>query len=167
MVTSRRLKYCVLFCFFVALFFGFCLRESPAGTDGTLNNEPATAPQAETAPLLPPGQRSAPVFEVRIVRKYPHDPRAFTQGLIFANGFLYESTGLNAGSSLRKVDLQTGRVLQEYDLPSRYFAEGLTLWHGSLIQITWKSEKGFVYSQENFVVGTGIQLFGRGLGSDQ
>jgi len=98
---------------------------------------------------------------------YPHDPEAFTQGLVFANGFLYESTGLNGKSSLRKVELETGRVIKKYSLSPRYFAEGLTLWNGSAVQLTWKSGKGFVYNLESFAVEREFKYHGEGWGLTQ
>ena len=86
----------------------------------------------------------------KIVRTYPHDPEAFTQGLLYADGFLYEATGLEGKSSLRKVELTTGKVLQRVDLPGAYFGEGLALWKDKLIQLTWKSKIGFVYDRATF-----------------
>lgn len=85
-----------------------------------------------------------------VVNTYPHDPQAFTQGLIFHNGYLYESTGLYGESSLRKVALETGEVLQQVDLPSNYFGEGLTLWEDTLLQLTWLEETGYIYDLEDF-----------------
>ncbi|MEM8718911.1 MAG: glutaminyl-peptide cyclotransferase [Cyanobacteria bacterium P01_G01_bin.39] len=82
-----------------------------------------------------------------IVHTYPHDPQAFTQGLIYDQGELYESTGLRGRSSLRRVELATGKVLQINNLDDRYFGEGMTLWQDSLIQLTWVSQTGFVYDQ--------------------
>lgn len=86
----------------------------------------------------------------RIVRQFPHDASAFTQGLIYLNGALYESTGLHGHSSLRKVDLETGRILQEIKIPERFFAEGLTGWQRHLIQLTWQARTGFVYDLLTF-----------------
>lgn len=86
----------------------------------------------------------------RVIHRYPHDPNAFTQGLIYLNGHLYESDGLYGKSSLREVDLQTGRVIREIQLPSQYFGEGLTNWGNTLIQLTWKAHIGFVYNRSNF-----------------
>jgi glutamine cyclotransferase len=86
----------------------------------------------------------------RVVRSYPHDPQAYTQGLVYENGFLYESTGLNGRSSLRMVDLETGRVLQRADVPEKYFAEGLTDWGSTLIQLTWQSHIAFEYDRFSF-----------------
>lgn len=86
----------------------------------------------------------------RIVHTYPHDPQAYTQGLLFQDGHLYESTGLNGRSSLRMVDLKTGRVLQSSQLPAKYFAEGLALWRSTLVQLTWQSHIAFVYDRFSF-----------------
>jgi glutamine cyclotransferase len=86
----------------------------------------------------------------RIVHTYPHDPKAFTQGLVFVDGYLYESTGLNGQSSLRMVDLASGRVLQEQPVSSKYFAEGLTNWGSTLVQLTWETHVGLVYDRFSF-----------------
>lgn len=91
-----------------------------------------------------------PVESYRIIHTYPHDSNAFTQGLVFVNGMLYESTGQRGQSSLRMVDLASGRVLQKHDLPARYFGEGLTDWQSQLIQLTWQSHLGFVYDTFSF-----------------
>jgi glutamine cyclotransferase len=96
---------------------------------------------------------SAPAFAAdtyRIVHTYPHDPQAYTQGLVFVDGHLYESTGLNGRSSLRMVDLETGRVLQSAPVPSQYFAEGLAAWGSTLVQLTWQSHVVFVYDRFSF-----------------
>lgn len=86
----------------------------------------------------------------RIVHTYPHDPRAYTQGLIYIDGHLYESTGLNGRSSLRMDDLATGRVLQSDAVPGQYFAEGLAAWSSTLVQLTWQSHVAFVYDRFSF-----------------
>jgi glutaminyl-peptide cyclotransferase len=86
----------------------------------------------------------------QIVHTYPHDPKAFTQGLIYVDGHLYESTGLTGRSSLRMVDLSSGQVMQNYNLPQEYFGEGLTDWGSTLIQLTWLSHKAFVYDRFSF-----------------
>ena len=82
--------------------------------------------------------------------KYPHDPRAFTQGLEYHNGYLYESTGLNGQSSLRKVDLKTGEVVKEVNVPAQYFAEGLTILGNKIYQLTWQTKLGFIYDLDTF-----------------
>jgi glutaminyl-peptide cyclotransferase len=94
--------------------------------------------------------RTVAVERYRIVHVYPHDATAFTQGLVFVNGMLYESTGLRGQSSLRMIDLASGRMLQQHDLAARYFGEGLTDWQSQLIQLTWQSHLGFVYDRFSF-----------------
>jgi glutamine cyclotransferase len=86
----------------------------------------------------------------RVINTYPHDRQAFTQGLIFLDGHLYESTGQDGHSSLRMVELETGRVLQKAPLKEKYFAEGLTNWGSTLVQLTWLSHIGFVYDRSSF-----------------
>jgi glutaminyl-peptide cyclotransferase len=89
-------------------------------------------------------------YSYKIVNTYPHDPNAFTQGLLWQNGFLYEGTGLEGHSSLRKVDLKTGKILQNYNLPARYFGEGITIFNDVIVQLTYKSQIGFVYDKQTF-----------------
>lgn len=89
---------------------------------------------------------------------------AFTQGLIYIDGHLYESTGLNGKSSLRMVELATGRVLQQHDVPAEYFGEGLTDWGSSLIQLTWQAHKGFVYDRFSFSLVRTFPYEGEGWG---
>ena len=92
----------------------------------------------------------ASVWRHEVVRTYPHDPDAFTQGLVFRDGALYESTGLNGKSSLRRVALDTGRVLQRTSVDRRYFAEGLAAWGPNLVQLTWDTNVAFVYDRASF-----------------
>ena len=100
----------------------------------------------------------------RIVLTYPHDPQAYTQGLVFVDGHLYESTGLNGRSSLRMVDLETGRVLQSAAVPSQYFAEGLAPWGSTLVQLTWQSHVAFVYDRFSFRLLRTLHYDGEGWG---
>lgn len=86
----------------------------------------------------------------RVVRTYPHDAHAFTQGLVFVDGRLYESTGINGQSSLRMIDLQTGRILQDQPVDPKYFGEGLTNWGSTLIQLTWQAHVAIVYDRFSF-----------------
>jgi len=107
--------------------------------------------------IKPPGEEENGVARIRrytyeVLHTYPHDPAAFTQGLLFADGFLYESTGQYGRSSLRKVDLETGQVLQSVPLEGQFFGEGLTLFGKRLIQLTWRSQVGFVYDWESFAL---------------
>jgi glutamine cyclotransferase len=107
-----------------------------------------------TACSLPHGTlETSPRLPEKILRRYdvvnswPHDPRAFTQGLVFSNGFLYESTGFHGASSLRLVDPGTGMVLKSVAIPDHYFAEGITILNGKIYQLTWQEGKGFIYDQ--------------------
>ncbi|MCW4035161.1 MAG: glutaminyl-peptide cyclotransferase, partial [Candidatus Bathyarchaeota archaeon] len=84
-------------------------------------------------------------YTYNIVNVYPHDETAFTQGLVFDSGNLYEGTGRNGESTLRRVDLESGNVTQLYSLPSNYFGEGITIFGDKIFQLTWTSHKGFVY----------------------
>jgi glutamine cyclotransferase len=93
---------------------------------------------------------ATPVYTYRIVSVYPHDPSAFTQGLVFENDFLYEGTGNYGSSTLRKVDLRTGKILQIHRLSPRYFGEGITIYRDKIIQLTWQSHVGFVYDKASF-----------------
>ncbi len=103
----------------------------------------------------------------RVVHTYAHDPQAYTQGLLYEDGYLYESTGLNGRSSLRMVNLETGRVLQRADVPAQYFAEGLAAWGSTLIQITWQSHIAFVYDRFSFRVLHTLNYAGEGWGLTQ
>ena len=109
-------------------------------------------------------QSRPPVYGYRIVNTYPHDPQAYTQGLIYRDGSLYESTGLNGRSTLRKVKLETGEVLQLEHLDPRYFAEGLADWNGRLVQLTWQSNVGFVYDLVSFKLQNTFRYSGEGWG---
>ncbi len=93
---------------------------------------------------------AAPVFGYEVVKVYPHDREAFTQGLVYRDGVLFESTGLRGRSSLRRVRLETGEVLQRMTVDDRYFAEGLTDWGNQLLQLTWDTNIGFVYDLTSF-----------------
>lgn len=90
------------------------------------------------------------VFDYKIINVYPHNTDAYTQGLEFHNGYLYESTGQNGASSLRKVELKTGKVLQKIDIPRNYFAEGMTILNDKIYQLTWREGVGFVYNLADF-----------------
>src|SRR5579863_2563694 len=103
----------------------------------------------------------------QIVHSYPHDQNAFTQGLIYLDGALYESTGLKGQSSLRKVDLDTGKILQFVADPADYFAEGLTNWGSTLVQLTWQSHIALVYDRATFHVLRTFQYPGEGWGLTQ
>jgi len=103
-------------------------------------------------------------YGYRLVHAFPHDPQAFTQGLIFRDGFLYESTGLEGKSSLRKVRLETGEVVEQRSIDSKYFAEGLADFGDRLFQLTWRSGVGFVYSLADFKPQRTFSYQGEGWG---
>ncbi len=109
-------------------------------------------------------RRPAPVQGVRVVAAFPHDPAAFTQGLVFADGAFYESTGLNGESSLRRVEVATGKVLQAIKIPEEYFAEGLALVGDELLQLTWQHHRGFVYDRKTFAQKRTFAYKGEGWG---
>jgi glutaminyl-peptide cyclotransferase len=117
---------------------------------------------AASTATAPPAPARAEGYQ--IIHTYPHDPNAFTQGLIYVDGHLYESTGLNGRSSLRMVDLTTGEVLQRHDLPQQYFGEGLTDWDTALIQLTWTSHVAFVYDRFSFSLQRTFTYPGEGWG---
>jgi len=99
-----------------------------------------------------PANSTAAHYTYSVVNVYPHDTNAFTEGLVYDNGFLYESTGLYGSSTLRRVDLETGQVLQIYALPAQYFGEGIAIVGDRIIQLTWQSNVGFVYDKSNFTL---------------
>jgi len=96
---------------------------------------------------LPPEE---PVYGYRVLNVFPHDSGAFTQGLVMADGVLYEGTGLNGRSSIRRVELETGAVLQNRTLPRHFFGEGVTVLGNRIIQLTWRSGLGFIYDRDSF-----------------
>lgn len=104
----------------------------------------------QNPPQLPPAGSRVPKYGYFVVRAYPHDPTAFTQGLEYRDGFLYEGTGLKGRSSIRKVAIDTGKVLQEHPISPEYFGEGITLMGGTLFELTWQSHVGFVYDTATF-----------------
>jgi glutamine cyclotransferase len=121
------------------------------GSSSSPGAEPSTPAAASAAPAAVTG--AAPAVEqlrYEIVRSHPHDPAAFTQGLTVAHGQLYESTGLHGQSSLRRVDLQSGAVLQQIVLDERYFGEGIAVTGDRIVQLTYRTGVGFVYDRKTF-----------------
>lgn len=131
---------------FTAAFYHIC----HATTSQALADKPAT-----------------PIYGYRIVNEYPHDPEAFTQGLFFDGGDLYESTGLHGRSSVRRLDLASGKVQQINELPVFYFGEGVTGWQDTLIQLTWHSRVAFVYDKKNLQLLRTLPYAGEGWGITQ
>lgn len=103
-----------------------------------------------TKPIYIMADSQPEIYTYKIINTFPHDKSAYTQGLVFYNGFLYEGTGQKGKSTLRKVELQTGKVLQKIDLDSTYFGEGITIFKNKIHQLTWKGGIGFVYDLETF-----------------
>jgi len=105
-----------------------------------------------------------PTYTYDVVNRWPHDPTAFTQGLVFYDGALVESAGSYGHSSLRKVDLQTGKILKKADVPNKYFAEGLTVFQGKIFQLTWREDVCFVYDPNTFTLTSLLAYTGEGWG---
>jgi glutaminyl-peptide cyclotransferase len=127
----------------------------------------AAAGLSALAPAFAQRATRATVDGYKVVKAYPHDPNAYTQGLIFRDGVLYESTGLNGRSSLRKVKLETGEVLQQVRVPPEYFAEGLAEWKGQLVQLTWQNNVAFVYDRATLARQRNLSYTGEGWGLAQ
>ena len=108
-----------------------------------------------------------PVDGYRIVREYPHDPTAFTQGLLFLDGRLYESTGLNRQSTIREVRLEDGKVLRSVSIPPQYFGEGLVNWGPDLLSLTWQDGLGFRWNRADFRQKGEFRYPGEGWGLTQ
>lgn len=103
-------------------------------------------------------------YTYSVVNAFPHDPAAFTQGLVFEDGFLFEGTGLYGFSTLRRVALETGDVLQVHDLDDQFFGEGITIYEDKILQLTWRSQVGFVYDKETFAFEREFGYAGEGWG---
>src|SRR5712671_889431 len=114
------------------------------------------------------GQRSPsadlPLFGYQVVRVYPHDPDAFTQGLQYLDGALYEGTGLNGRSSIRRVALESGKVVRKREVADQYFGEGITVFGSELFQLTWRSGTAFVYDRGSFSPTKMFKYAGEGWG---
>lgn len=105
-----------------------------------------------------------PVYAVSIAATHPHDPTAFTEGLFFKDGALYESTGEEGSSLIRKVEPATGKVLQQVELPAPYFGEGIVAFGDKLYQLTWKDQTGFTYNFKDMALGDTFSYQGEGWG---
>lgn len=151
---------------FILIFLAACANQTETTPEPTSLAEtavpiatiPPISPTETAVPQCEPFEATAvspptnsPTDTYQIINSYPHDPFAFTQGLLYEDGILYESTGIKrTPSSLRKVDLATGELLQFLDVGNDFFAEGLVLWQGKLIQLTWQNRVAFVYDKESF-----------------
>ena len=103
-------------------------------------------------------------YGYRVVKTYPHDRNAFTQGLEYRDGFLYEGTGVVGRSSVRRVELATGRVVQEFDVPQPFFGEGITVLNQQILELTWQTQTGFVYDKASLRVLRSFNYTGEGWG---
>ena len=124
---------------------------------------------ATRAPGFVPQQASGnlPIYGYQIVKVFPHDPKAFTQGLQYVDGALYEGTGQVGQSSIRKVELATGKVLQRRDVLPPHFGEGITVWKNDLIELTWQTHVAFVYDRATFAPKKQFNYPGEGWGLTQ
>ncbi len=125
----------------------------PTATPFPTTPSPATQPAAAATGSPAPNTNDSagiPVYRFRVVNSYPHDPDAFIQGLVFEEGIFYEGTGRRGQSTLRKVEFETGRVLQRINLPAEVFGEGITIFGDRIIQLTWQARTGFIYDKPNF-----------------
>jgi glutaminyl-peptide cyclotransferase len=116
------------------------------------------------AALAAPAIAATPVQGYKVVNSYPHDPDAFTQGLFFHDGFLFEGTGLRGRSSIRKVEIETGKVVQQVDLPADVFGEGISQWGDRLIGITWTEQTAYVLDLKSFKLWRKFSYPGEGWG---
>jgi glutamine cyclotransferase len=124
---------------------------TPTPTDTATHPPTLTSTPIPTATHTPTSTPGPDQYSYSVVNEYPHDPQAFTQGLVFEDGYLYEGTGLYGHSSLRRVELETGKVLQMLELSSEYFGEGIAIYDGNKVaQLTWRSQVGFIYDKVDF-----------------
>jgi glutamine cyclotransferase len=147
-----------------ALLYGCGARDDSAGTQ---HPNASVSPAAQNASRRTGPERPAekvPTYGYEIKNIYPHDHAAFTQGLIYKDGLLWESTGQYGSSSLRKVDLKSGKVLKSISVPRDYFAEGMTIFRDHVFQLTWQNNKGFIYNPEDFAKTGEFHYTGEGWG---
>lgn len=116
------------------------------------------------AVATPLATAATPIQGFKVVHSYPHDPNAFTQGLFFHDGFLFEGTGLRGRSSIRKVEIETGRVVQAVELPPEVFGEGITQWGDRIIGITWQEQTAYVLDLKTFKLWRKFNYPGEGWG---
>lgn len=144
-----------LLLFLIAAVIGMSCSGTPNGSEANVNDSNVNNTRVNDA---------APVYTYQVVAKYPHDGKAFTQGLLFHDGFLYESTGQDGSSTLRKVEISSGRVIQKHDLPDEVFGEGLALIGETLYQLSWMNRTAFTYNIKDLKPGERIRYNGEGWG---
>lgn len=178
-MRKRRYRNLLLACAF--LLTGGCGGDRGIGTTTAANTaqQPTAAPNTPTAEqktqtansnaatnavaAAPPAE-AVPIYTYKVKNTWPHDRRAYTQGLIFRDGILWESTGQYGSSSLRKVELKTGKVIKQISVPRQYFAEGMTVFQNKVFQLTWQEQKGFIYDPETFQKQGEFDYTGEGWG---
>ena len=134
------------------------------GASSNTTNQPKPNGNTVNTPVAKAPPDSLPVYGYEIVKTYPHDQKAFTQGLFFYNGFLYESTGEEGESSLRKVEIETGKVLQKFNLPREDFGEGIAQLNGKIFMLTWRQGLGRVFDINDFKLIKEFSYQGEGWG---
>ena len=107
---------------------------------------------------------AAPEYRLQVVRTYPHDPQAFTQGFEYHDGKFYEGTGLEGRSSVRVEDLATGKLLRQVNISKNLFGEGITVLRGRIFEVTWQSQVGFIYNKQDLKLITELHYPGEGWG---
>ncbi len=150
MMSSRQIARWTMFIAVVllaAILLGAC---APLPLLSPLKPAPTSPLPTATPTAIPLSLPAARNLTYRVIASYPHDRQAFTEGLLIDQGVLYEGTGLNGRSDLRRVDLNTGQVQQSVPLDRKYFGEGITTWQDRIIQLTWQSHIGFVYDKATF-----------------
>lgn len=157
----------MVFCFVWVPLPGYAQNPSPPPLQPTTPSNQGIPPKSATntpAQGTKAATAGIPIYTYEVVTIHPHDPGAFTEGLVFHDGVLLESTGLNGQSSLRKVELKTGRVLKHVEVPEQYFAEGLAVLADKVFQLTWQDHKGFVYDLESLRLEREFPCEGEGWG---
>lgn len=130
------------------------------GTNGSNRNKAANGNGSPS----PARSGPVPVYTYDVVKTYPHDPKAFTEGLFYHDGFLYESTGEEGKSSLRKVELETGKIVQKFDLPREDFGEGISMINGNIYQLTWRQGLCRIFDAKDFKLLREVHYSGDGWG---
>lgn len=155
MYSSRAIAMTVLSVLVFGTAFAACGNDAPAASDTSRTSSPDST---STVPAR------TPVYVAEVVQEWPHDRGAFTEGLLWHEGRLFESTGNVGESNIREVELQTGRVIRKRDLPAPYFGEGIVIFGDNMYEITWKHEVAFVYDWKTFAPKGQLKYTGEGWG---
>jgi glutamine cyclotransferase len=149
---STMIPRLALMCAWLVVATSASCAPSPTQSVAVLTSTPTATipPSRPTATTRAEEDGPTPLYTYRIIQEYPHDPNAFTQGLVYEDGILYEGTGLTGRSSLRKVALDTGEVLQIHELAASYFGEGIAVVGNRIWQLTWQNQTAFLYDKETF-----------------